>query len=78
MSLVKRALELPEGSPVRKEILKFLAGTKINDNLEKIVYIGKSKKISSDVFLVKKGKDKSRVRDLDGNELTVLNSQLLF
>lgn len=75
MSLAKRAMELPNSSPLRKEILDFLAGEKTS----KAIYIGKSKKIlSKEVIVIKKMETKSRVRDMEGNEALVLNSQLQF
>jgi hypothetical protein len=76
MSLAKRALDLPDG-PLKNEIIKFLAGGSEKQNFKKAIYLGKSKKITSEeVYIVKKGKDKSKIRDIDGNELTVLNSQI--
>lgn len=79
MSLAKRALELPESNALRKEILKFLGGSKTNENIKKITYLGKSKKITSkEVYIVKEGKEKTTIRDLNGNESTVQNSQLSF
>ena len=79
MSLAKRALDLPDG-PLKNDVIKFLAGGTDKQNLsfKKAIYTGKSKKITSkDVFIVKSGKDKSKIRDLSGNELSVLNTQLI-
>jgi hypothetical protein len=77
MSLAKRALELPESNPLRKEILRFLGGNKIDTNLKKATYLGRSKKITSkEVYIVKEGKEKTKIRDLNGNESTVQNTQL--
>lgn len=77
MSLVKRALELPESSPVRKQIIEFLGGGK--ERYQKAIYKGKSKKITSkEVMIISLGEDKSKIRDLSGNESTVSNSQLEF
>ena len=78
MSLAKRALDLPDGA-LKNEVIKFLAGGSEKQNLtfKKAIYTGRSKKITSkEVFIVKKGKDKSKIRDLNGNELTVLNTQI--
>lgn len=77
MSLAKRALELPEKSPLRKQIVEFLSG---GTNLQnKVIYTGKSKKITSkEVIVISTIKDKSKIRDLSGNETTVSNSQLKF
>lgn len=80
MSLAKRALDLPDGQ-LKNEVIKFLAGgiDKQNLNFDKVIYIGRSKKITSkEVFIVKKGKDKSKIRDLSGNELNVTNNQIVF
>lgn len=80
MSLAKRALDLPDGA-LKNKVIKFLAGgiDKQNLSLKKAIYIGKSKKITSkDVFIVKSGKDKSKIRDLSGNELVISNSQLII
>jgi hypothetical protein len=75
MSLAKRALELGKNDPLREQIIEFLGGTKYM----KAIYNGKSKKITSkEVMIVKKGKEKSKIKDNDGNETTVLNSQLKF
>ena len=77
MSLVKRALELPESSPVRKQIVEFLSGGK--EKYQKAIYTGKSKKITSkEVMIISLGEEKSKIRDLIGNETTVSNSQLKF
>ena len=79
MSLAKKALELPENNPVRKQIIEFLGGDKLNLSRIKVIYTGKSKKITSkEVMIVKKGKEKSKIKDNEGNELTVLNSLLIF
>jgi len=79
MSLAKKALELPENNPLRKQIIEFLGDDKINLSLIKATYTGKSKKITSkEVMIVKKGKEKSKIKDNAGNELTVLNSLLIF
>ncbi len=52
---------------------------KQNLNFDKVIYIGRSKKITSkEVFIVKKGKDKSKIKDLSGNELNVTNNQIVF
>ena len=78
MSLAKRALDLPDGA-LKNEVIKFLAGGSENQNFKKAIYIDKSKKITSEeVYIIKKGKDKSKIRDLSGNELTVSNNQLTF
>lgn len=75
--MIKRALELPERSPVRKQIIEFLSGE--TDKLQKATYKGKSKKITSkEVIILILGEEKSKVRDLNGNETTVSNSQLKF
>lgn len=77
MSLVKRALELPESNPVRKQIIEFLSGGK--EKYQKTIYKGKSKKITSEeVMIISLGEEKSKIRDLSGNESTVSNSQLKF
>jgi len=72
MGLAKKALELPQGQ-LKKDIIRFLEGS----SLKKAIYNGKSKKITTkDVYVVSKGKDRTKIRDLKGNELTVVNSQL--
>jgi len=73
MGLAKKALELPEGK-LKKDVIRFLEGS---NNLKKAVYNGNSKKITfKEVFIIKKGKEKTKIRDSEGNELTVMNSQL--
>jgi hypothetical protein len=79
MSLAKRALDLPDGA-LKNKVIRYLAGgvEVQNLSLKKAIYTGKSKKITSkEVFIVKKGKEKSKIRDLSNNELTVLNTQLI-
>lgn len=75
MSLAKRALELPESNGLRKQVIEFLGGEKLG----KAIYTGKSKKVTSkEVFVISQSKDKSKIRDLKGNETTVTTSQLKF
>ena len=77
MSLAKRALELPESNGLRKQIVEFLGGG--TEKLGKAIYLGKSKKITSkEVYVISQSKDKSKIRDLNGNETTVTTSQLKF
>jgi hypothetical protein len=77
MSIAKRALELPESNGLRKQIIVFLGGG--TDKFQNATYTGKSKKITSkEVMIIKKGKEKSKIKDMNDNESTVLNSQLIF
>lgn len=75
--MIKRALSLPESNPIRKQIIEFLGGGR--DKYQKATYTGKSKKITSkEVMIIVLGEEKSKIRDLSGNESTVSNSHIKF